>query len=112
LKNTYLSVSTGSGFWYMKSMKDQGQIIQTLKSDVEIDGVFEKKKYKATQKADQDIWGTSNGYFKVFSYEDREIARTQPIPCEPEAFLSGVRQVVEGYIMASLNSFLAASKGK
>ncbi len=112
LKNTYLSVTTGSGYWYMTSMKDQGQIIQTLKNDVEIAGVFENKKYKATQKADQDIWGTNNGYFKVFSYEDREIARTQPIPCKPEAFLSGAKQVVEGYVKASLNGFLKAAKGK
>lgn len=112
LKNTYLSVSTGSGYWYMKSLKDQGQVIQVLKNDVEITGVFENKKYKATQKADQDIWGTSNGYFKVFSYEDREIASTQPIPCEPEAFLSGAKQVVEGYVTASLDGFLKAAKDK
>ena len=112
LKNTYLSVKTGSGYWFMKSMKDQGQVIQVLKNDVEIDGVFDEKKYKATQKADQDLWGSSNGYFKMFSYEDREIAMTQAVPCKPEAFLSGARQVVKGYVMASLDGFLSAAKGK
>ncbi len=112
LKNTVLTVQTGSSYHYMESLKNQGQIIQSLKKDVEIAGVFEKKKYKATQKADQDIWGASNGFYTVFSYDDRELEKTQAIECKPEEYLSGARQVIEGYVNASLAAFLIASKGK
>ncbi|GAB5524456.1 MAG: hypothetical protein Roseis2KO_23280 [Roseivirga sp.] len=109
-KSSPLTVQTNSGYYYMKSLKDQGQVVQNLKKDVEISDVFENKKYKATQKADQDLWGTSNGYFRVFNYDDREIANTQAIACKPEAFVGGARQVVEAYVKASLDGFLAAAK--
>ena len=112
LKNTVLTVQTGSGYYYMASLKNQGQIVQSLKKDVEIAGVFEKKKYKATQSADQDIWGASNGFYTVFSYDDRELKKTQAVPCKPEEYLAGARQVIEGYINTSLAGFLTASKGK
>lgn len=110
--NTYLTVQTGSSYHYMESMKNQGQILQSLKKDVEIEGVFESKKYKATQKADQDIWGASNGFYKVFSYDDRELEKTQAIECDPQKYLTGVREVVKGYVNKSLEAFITASKGK
>ena len=109
---TAISIQTGSSYHYMESLKNQGQITQTLKKDVEIDGVFEEKKYKAVQSADQDIWGSSNSFYTVFSWDNRELEKTQAITCKPEEYLSGAKQVVQGYVTASLDGFLKAASGK
>ncbi|WP_305983193.1 hypothetical protein [Roseivirga thermotolerans] len=107
-----LTIQTNSSYIYMESLKDQAQVQHALKKDVEIGGVFEDKKYKAMQKADQDLWGSGNGFYTVFSYDDRELEKTQAIPCDPQKYLSGVGQVISGYVKNSLNGFLEAYESK
>ena len=105
------AVSTASSYMFMESLKNQAQLKVDLKKDVQIGDVFEKKKYKAVESADSDIWGTDAGHLRVFHFSDREIEKTQPIPCEPKTYLKGVKQVVHEYVRTSLTAFLKASQG-
>lgn len=105
------SVVTNSSYMYKESLKNQAQLTVNLKKDVAIEGVFEKKKYKASESADSDIWGTQAGHLRVFHFSDKEIEKTQPVPCEPQMYIDGVREVVNQYVQSSLKSFLDVAKG-
>ncbi len=104
------SAITQSSYIYFESLKNQGNARYDLKKAVKIDGVFEDKKYKASKAADQDLWGTDAGHLRVFHFSDQEVASTQPIPCEPSKYIGGAKQVVNEFVMNSLNSFLALMK--
>lgn len=101
---------TKSSYIYFESLKNQGQVNYDLKKAVEIDGVFEEKKYKAVESADSDIWGTQAGHLRLFHFTDKEVSMTQAIPCEPEKYLNGARQVVESFVNESLSGFLKAGR--
>ncbi len=103
---------TQSSYIYFASLKNQASVKYDLKKEVKIDGVFENKKYKAVESADQDIWGTQAGHLRVFNFSDREVEMTQPIPCDPEKYLNGAKTVVSQFVQSSLDKFLTVAKGK
>lgn len=104
------SAITKSSYIYFESLKNQGQVNYDLKKPVKIDGVFEEKKYKAVESADSDIWGTDAGHLRVFHFSDKEVSMTQAIPCEPDKYLNGVREVVQRFVKESLSGFLSAGR--
>ncbi len=110
-KMSSASVTTASSYMFKESLKNQGQLLVNLKKDVGIEGVFDsKKKYKASKSADVDLWGSDAGHLRIFHFSDQEVENTQPIPCEPTAYVKGVGEVVRGYVRKSLDSFLAVAK--
>ena len=110
-KMSSASVYSKSNFFYKASLKDQAAMNLELKKDVEIDGVFEEKKYKASKVANTDNWGSSAGHFRVFHFTDEEIERTQPVECDGTTYMSGVRQATTAFIEAALNKFISVAKG-
>ncbi len=105
-KTSSTSVNTASSYTYFESLGKQGLINFNLKDPVEIEGIFEKKKYKAVESADQDIWGTQMGILQVFRFDDKEVTRMQAVPCDPEKYKKGVREVGMKYINANVAGFL------
>ena len=99
--------STNITFAYKKSLKYQALYRGKLKKATLVEGVFEKKKYKAVKSASQDLWGTQAGTFKVFKASDTELRRMQAVPCDKEKYVKGVSQAVSEYIKASTNGFLS-----
>jgi len=104
------SAITQSNYIYFESLKNQGSARYSLKKPVKIDGVFKDKKYKASESADQDLWGTDAGHLRIFHFSDQEVASTQAIECEPQKYIGGAKQVVNEFVMNSLNSFLDIMK--
>ena len=101
------SVVTSSEFFYKESLRNAGGVNFKLKKDVEIDGVFEEKKYKASESADTDLWGSDAGHLTIFHFSDKEIENTQPIPCDPQVYVKGVREVSTQFIKKTLEEFMS-----
>lgn len=105
-KNTYTEVT----FAYKKSLKWQALYLGKLKKAIEIDGVFEEKKYKAVESGSQDLWGTQVGMFQVFSADNTELSRMQSVPCETEEYVNGVSNAISDYLNKSVAGFIAFLK--
>ena len=95
LKGGFPMVSTCS-FVYKKSLKYQAGAFYKPKKTVLIEDVFDpKKKYKATESASQDLWGSSRGAFTVFNVPDQTMSKTQVAECDPEKYINGTTQAVD-----------------
>jgi hypothetical protein len=100
-------ISSQCSFNYKKSLKYQAAANFKPKKEVSIEGVFDpKKKYKATESASQDLWGTSNGAFQVFSVPDQTLKKTQVVECDPEKYLKGADLATSMYVTKSLDKLL------
>jgi hypothetical protein len=100
------SLDTRVSFAYKKSLKYQATFQAKLKKPIDIDGVFEEKKYKASQSGSVDHWGTSNGMFQMFNVDDKEMKNTQAVACEGDKYINGVREAVSTYLTSSVDTFL------
>lgn len=102
--------TTSGKYFYMKSMGEQGICLTALKKPVEISGVLPDKKYKATATANTDIWGTSAGYFTIFSVTNEMIANMQAIECDRNQYVNGVSEAAGKFLNDSLSEFFNNSK--
>lgn len=91
---------------YMQGMSTQGISNLQLKKNIDIPGIFEDKKYKAVETADYD-WGTTIGALTYFNVENRELAMTQPVPCNGAEYKEKVYQAANQYLQATLEKFLS-----
>lgn len=105
-----ITLTSNVTFAFKKNLKYQATFQGKLKKPIEIDEVFEEKKYKASQSADSDNWGTSNGMFTMFNVEDREIKNTQAVECDGDKYVNGVREAVSTYLTTSVDEFLSNMK--
>ncbi|MFK7953854.1 MAG: hypothetical protein AB8B73_13495 [Ekhidna sp.] len=100
-------ITSNVAFIYKKSLKYQAAANFKPKKEVEIEGVFDpKKKYKAVESASQDLWGSSNGAFTVFSVNDQTMKKTQAVECDPKKYVKGADMAVSMYVSKSLDKFL------
>lgn len=82
----------------------------SLKDDVDIDGVLEKKKVKVVATANIS-WGVSAGLFKYFEVENSFMEKVEPVPVEPEKYNKGVRMACEAFINYGIDDFLKNANG-
>ena len=99
-------VNTSSLFAYKKGLKYQATLNVIPKNVIEIEGVFEDKKYKAIESASQDLWGSSYGAVTVFNVTDQVLLKMQAVPCDKEKYKNGVLKASQSYLDKSLNEFL------
>lgn len=95
---------------YKESMGSMGATYLRLKSNVDIPGIFEDKKYKAVETADTDLWGTQAGALTIFNVTDRYLSKTQPLPVDANQYKQGVANAVSNYLRATLDEYLSYAK--
>lgn len=98
-------VQTQVAFYY----SNQAQGIYTLKKDASIRGVFDnEKKYKASQAADVDNWGSQMGALTVFNPTDLEMKSMQKVECDPVKYVKGAELASKQFVDQSLDLFFEA----
>lgn len=97
-------------FAFKKSLKYQALFQVKPKKDIQIEGVFEEKKYKAVQSGGQDLWGSNVGAMKVFSVEAESLESVQPIPCDGDIYEKGVEKALQTFMNMALAEFLGNLK--
>ena len=76
-----------------KGLATQMSANWTLKDDIELNGLVEKKKYKAEESADR-TWNSSNaGLFNVFSVDDKFLKKTQQVDVDRTKYITTVSAV-------------------
>lgn len=84
ISDTRVAFDAGTG------LADQMSANWTLKDEINLDGLVEKKKYKAEQAADRS-WNSANaGLFTVFFVDDRFLKKTQQVDVDREKYISTV----------------------
>ena len=91
------------GFNIKQSMSNISVGNWLLKKPITIDGVLEKKKYKAEEQAKVDMWGTDAGLFRVFDVDDRFMKNVQAIPVESSKYKAGVAAAANKYLNAVMD---------
>lgn len=99
-------VYTSSLFAFKTGLKYQATLNVIPKKPVKINGVFESKKYKAVKSAETDIWGTSNGYIRIFSVDDVMLKKMQMVNCTKETYVKGVLDASQQFVDKSVSEFL------
>ncbi len=100
--------STSASYCYAtRKIAADAQATYRLKKTVPIDGVFEKKKYKAVETAQSDIWGTDYGAIRVFSADNTFYENLQAIPVEKEKFKNGFLDAATKFMDATVKDFLS-----
>lgn len=97
-------------FAFKKSLKYQALFQVKPKKDIQIEGVFEEKKYKAVQSGGQDLWGTDVGAMTVFSAADESLDSVQPVQCKGEVYKKGVETALQTFMDMALAEFLGNIK--
>lgn len=100
---TVASIAMGKGF-------DNAIGNWILKDDISIDGVIEKKKFKESVTADQDLFGSDMYMFTLFSADNRFLKRTHSVPVNPTTYKAAVEKAASNYLEAYLNEFLPKMK--
>lgn len=100
------TITTESNFVYKKSLKYQASLKTMPKKKILINGVFEKKKYKAVKSASQDLWGTNYGAVSVFNANNVVLEKMQAIPVDADKYKNGVLEAGNGFLNTSLTEFL------
>jgi hypothetical protein len=77
----------------------------SLKDDLDIEGVMEKKKVKAVAVANVS-WGTSMGLYTYFEVENSFMEKVEAIPVDPEKYNKGVRMACEAFVNYGIDDFL------
>lgn len=101
---------TKSIYGYKKGMKTQAYSGYQLKSNIDVPGIFEDKKYKAVETADTDLWGTSVGALTIFNVNDKYLSKTQPLPCDASKYKRAVGNAASLFLNAALEEFLSNTK--
>lgn len=87
----------------------EGAIVNYLKKDAPILGVFDnEKKYKASESASVDYSGTSMGALRIFNPDDKTMENMQSVECDPDKFIKGAELATSGFIKLGLTEFLTA----
>lgn len=109
-KDIISSAQTKVMYGFKEGMGIQALTNLCLKSNVDIPGIFEDKKYKAAESADTDMWGTQVGALTLFNVSDKYLSKTHPIPCDASKYKSEVYKAMDSYLTATLNEFLSFVK--
>jgi hypothetical protein len=85
-----LASDTRVAFDAGKGLATQMSANWTLKDDIDLDGLVEKKKYKSEESADR-TWNSSNaGLFSVFSVDDKFLKKTQQVDVDRTKYIPTV----------------------
>lgn len=95
---------------FMEGMGTQAISNLQLKDDIAIPGIFEDKKYKAIETADQDLWGTEVGALIIFNVTNNYLSKTQPLPCDATKYKEGVISAAGKYLDLTLTEYLSNMK--
>lgn len=101
---------TQTTYAFKESAGSMGATYLRLKSNVDIPGIFEDKKYKAVETAETDQWGTQVGALTIFNVSDKYLAKTQPLPVDAQKYKQGVSQAASAYLKATLDEYLSNAK--
>jgi hypothetical protein len=77
-----------------------------LKNSIPINGVIEKKKFKAEETAKVD-WGTDAGLFKVYDVDDRFMSKVKAVNVDAEVYKKGVSAAASKYVNAVLQEIFS-----
>lgn len=91
----------------VRKMAPEANSTYRLKKTVPIDGVFEKKKYKAVKTAQSDIWGTDYGAIRVFSADNTFYENLQAVEVETDKYKNGILQAAGKFINSTTSDFLS-----
>lgn len=106
------SIPTKSTFVYFKSLKENADVNYNIKKAIEINGVFEEKKYKAVETAQVAHSGSSIGSLSIFRVYNEVEQNIQSVECDPQAYLDGAYDVSSSYLNKSLDIFFKAAAGE
>lgn len=81
----------------------------TLKNNIEIGGVIEKKKYKYVGRQNH-AWSYGYGALSVFSVQDIFMKKVEPIDVDAKKYNAGVRMACDAYLNAATDEFLNKTK--
>lgn len=101
------AAQTKATYAFKESAGSMGATYLHLKSNIDIPGIFEDKKYKAVETADQDLWGTQVGALTIFNVSDNYLKKTQPLPVDAQKYKQGVSQAAGAYLNATIDKFLS-----
>lgn len=105
-------VLSQNAFISYKNVKSAGQVSYTVKKPIQIEGVFEEKKYKAVESG-RSVSGTSlAGSLSMFSVYDRVQENIQMVPCDPDKFINGAYEASSKYLNKTLEIFFKAAAGE
>ncbi len=109
--SAYTTVPTYSKFLFVQSMKNSADLNYSIRKPVEINGVFEDKKYKAVA-VSKTSSSVSAGSLTLFTDYSTIRENLQEVSCEPEKYLKGIYEVSSMYLNKSLDLFIKSSKGE
>lgn len=102
---------TQSTFTYaVRKMAPEAQSTYNLKKSVPINGVYEKKKYKAVETAQTDNWGTDYGAMRIFSADNTYFENLQAIEVDATKYKKGLLDATSKFMNASVSDFLGYTK--
>ncbi|MGE0589607.1 MAG: hypothetical protein AB7O48_13610 [Cyclobacteriaceae bacterium] len=101
---------TQATYAYKESAGSMGATYLRLKSNLDIPGIFEDKKYKAVESADTDLWGTQVGALTLFNVSDKYLAKTQPLPVDAQKYKQAVSLAASAYLKATREEYLSNAK--
>ena len=81
-----------------------GQIVSNR--GVVVEGVLEKQKFDASQRADVDKRGMDAGVFHVWSVEDKEDINLSVVKCDPEKYKKGAELAIESFLDATIQKLV------
>lgn len=85
--DTRVAFDAGTG------LADQMSANWTLKDDIDLDGLVEKKRYKAQEAADRDWTASNAGLFSVFTVDDRFLKKTQQVDVDRTKYITTITAV-------------------
>ena len=102
-----MAQTKSSFFFAERKIKPLAVTNAHLKKDVDIPNIIEEKKYKATESAQTDLWGSSYGALRVFNVTDAFLENTYPIEVDASAYRAAVKGAANEYLSASLGNLLS-----
>lgn len=103
--NTDVALTGVEYFYAEKAIKPEAFTNFQLNKNIDIPNVFEDKKYKASEVADSDLWGTSVGTMTLFNVSDKYLEKTFPITCDPAVYKKGVKEAGLSYLKTTFAEF-------
>jgi hypothetical protein len=81
-----------------------GQIVSNR--GVVVEGVLEKQKIDASQRADVDKRGMDVGVFHVWSVDDKEDINLSVVKCDPDKYKKGAELAIEAFLDATIQKLV------
>nr|WP_321414961.1 hypothetical protein [uncultured Allomuricauda sp.] len=81
-----------------------GQIVSNR--GVVVEGVLEKQKFDASQRADVDKRGMDAGVFHVWSVDDKEDINLSVVKCDPDKYKKGAELAIEAFLDATIQKLV------